>query len=173
MNSDCTFEPVTESDLPLLQRWLNEPHWRQWWGDPVVELGYIRDMIEGRDSTRPYIFHIAGEPLGYIQVWFIGHHQSEDWLASNPWLGELPPETVGVDLSIGPPEALSRGIGTHVLSTFVAMLKVEGHQTIIIDPDPANVRAVRSYQKAGFVPIGERWTDDGPILLMAHGAPLR
>ena len=66
------------------------PHLREWWGDPQTELGHIRDMVEGRDTTRPYIFHVDGEPLGYIQVWYIGHHQNEPWIRDHPWLAALP-----------------------------------------------------------------------------------
>ena len=75
---DIKFEPVAEKHYPLLKRWLNAPHIREWWGEPETELGYIIDMVEGRDTTKPYIFHVNGEPTGYIQVWRIGPHQTED-----------------------------------------------------------------------------------------------
>ena len=35
-----------------------------------------------------------------------------------------------------------------------------------IDPDPANLRAVRAYIKAGFRPVREITTPDGRALLM-------
>ena len=85
---------------------------REWWGEPETELGYIRDMIEGRDTTRPFIFSVDGEPVGYIQYWFIGDHQNATWIADHPWLAELPSDAVGVDLSIGDPGKLSQGIGS-------------------------------------------------------------
>jgi RimJ/RimL family protein N-acetyltransferase len=34
------------------------------------------------------------------------------------------------------------------------------------DPDPTNARAIRCYEKAGFVPVGHLATPDGPALLM-------
>jgi RimJ/RimL family protein N-acetyltransferase len=147
------FIPVTPAHYPLLKQWLNEPHMREWWGDPDEELGFIRDMVEGRDTTRPFLIAVDGSPVGYIQYWFIGHHQNETWIADNPWLAELPAEAVGVDLSIGYAERLSKGIGSAALSAFVARLVSDGFQTIIIDPDPANIRAVRAYEKAGFRPV--------------------
>jgi RimJ/RimL family protein N-acetyltransferase len=142
--------PMSATDLPLMRAWLDAPHMRRWWGDAETEIGYVRDMIEGRDTTRPFIFSLDGEPVGYIQYWFIGHHQNATWLADYPWLGELPSDAVGVDLSIGPAEMLGRGYGSMVLQTFVRRLVDQGHGTIIIDPDPANARAVRAYEKAGF-----------------------
>jgi RimJ/RimL family protein N-acetyltransferase len=163
-----TFRPVTQGDLALLDGWLNAPHMRQWWGEPETELGYIRDMIEGRDTTRPFIIVSDGRDVGYIQYWFIGDHQNKGWIDDNPWLEELPAEAVGVDLSIGAAENLSRGIGTAALVAFVAMLRAEGHETIVIDPDASNARAVRAYEKAGFRPIEHLRGRTQDVLLMQH-----
>jgi aminoglycoside 6'-N-acetyltransferase len=147
------FSPVGEKHYPLLRTWLNAPHMREWWGDPQEELGFIRDMVEGRDTTRPFLILLDGEPVGYIQVWFLGHYRNEDWTKDNPWLLDMPQEAVGVDLSIGDAGRLSAGIGSAALAAFVSRLRGLGHETIIIDPDPANVRAVRAYSKAGFRPV--------------------
>lgn len=166
MASSLDFRAMTAEDLPLVRRWLDMPHMLEWWGEPESELSHIKDMIEGRDTTRPFIFSLGGEPIGYIQYWFIGHHQNDTWLADNPWLAELPPETIGVDLSIGEPENVSRGFGSQVLRAFVESLVREGHRTIIIDPDPANARAVRAYEKAGFRVIPELLGRSGDSLLM-------
>ena len=163
------FAPVEPAHYALLGGWLAMPHMREWWGDPEEELGFIRDMVEGRDTTRPFMILLDGEPVGYIQYWFIGHHQNEEWIKDNPWLTALPSDAVGVDLSLGDAEKLSQGIGSAALHEFVTRLRIEGHATIIIDPDPANVRAVRAYEKAGFVPIPEllgRSGDD--VLIMQH-----
>lgn len=162
------FEPVAEKHYPLLKCWLNESHWREWWGDPDIELRYIVDMVEGRDTTRPYIFHVNGAPTGYIQVWLIGPHQIEDWTKDNPWLMELPSHAVGVDLSIGEADKLSKGIGSAVLRKFVSKLKAEGHSAIIIDPDPENTRAVRAYMKAGFRPVPHLERTTQGVLIMQH-----
>jgi RimJ/RimL family protein N-acetyltransferase len=151
--AEIGFVAVTPEHYGLLGAWLSAPHMREWWGDPDEELGFIRDMVEGRDTTRPYLILRGGEPIGYIQVWYIGHHQNETWIKDHPWLAELPAETVGVDLSIGVAELLSKGIGSAALRAFVEGLRAEGRETIIIDPDPDNKRAVRAYMKAGFRPL--------------------
>jgi aminoglycoside 6'-N-acetyltransferase len=159
---------MSEADLPMVRRWLERPHVREWWGEPETELGCMRDMIEGRDTTRPFIFSVGGEPAGYIQYWFIGHHQNADWIADHPWLAELPSDAVGVDLSISEPGLLSRGVGSAVLRAFAERLAAEGHRTIIIDPDPANRRAVRAYEKAGFRPIPRLYGQTGDVLIMQY-----
>lgn len=163
------FLPVAPEHYRLLRGWLETPHMREWWGDPDEELGFIRDMVEGRDTTRPFLITLAGEPVGYIQYWFIGHHQNEEWTKDNPWLLELPSETIGIDLSIGNPTLLSKGIGSAALSLFIRGLREQGFETIVIDPDPNNARAVRAYAKAGFRPVPQlegRTGDD--VLIMQY-----
>lgn len=137
-------------DYELLENWMRRPHWQEWWGEAETELGYIRDMVEGRDTTRPYIFELDGEPAGYIQAWIIADHLKEPWLSKAPWVCDVPADSVGVDLAIGDAENLSRGLGTAALKAFAQMLIGEGHRNILIDPDAANLRAIRAYQKVGF-----------------------
>ncbi len=166
---NITFQPVTAAHYGMLRDWLNRPHMREWWGEPETELGYIKDMVEGRDTTRPFLIMLDGKAVGYIQYWHVGHHQNETWVKDNPWLMEFPAETVGVDLSIGDPENLSQGIGTAALEAFTLILREMGFETIIIDPDPDNRRAVRAYEKAGYHPIPRFQGKTGDVLLMQHG----
>jgi aminoglycoside 6'-N-acetyltransferase len=168
MPAEPAFRPVTEADYPLLGAWLNAPHVREWWGDPEEELGLIRDMVEGRDTTRPFIIELEGAPAGYIQLWFVGHHQNAEWIALHPWLAELPSDAVGVDLSLGDPARLSQGIGSAALAAFARQVHADGHRTIVIDPDPANARAVRAYAKAGFRPVPHLEGRTGDVLIMQY-----
>jgi aminoglycoside 6'-N-acetyltransferase len=163
-----TFRPVVDQDLPLLADWLARPHWREWWGDPETELGYIRDMVEGRDTTQPFLFQIDGTDSGYIQVWYIKDQLGTEWVNEYPWLMLLPEDAVGVDLSLANREELSKGIGTEVLRAFVRNLRRDGYDRIIIDPDPANLRAVRAYRKAGFREIADLLGRTDDSLLMEH-----
>jgi aminoglycoside 6'-N-acetyltransferase len=163
-----TFRPVVEQDLPLLADWLARPHWREWWGDPETELGYIREMVEGRDTTQPFLFQIDGTDSGYIQVWYIKDQLGTEWVKEYPWLMLLPEDAVGVDLSLANREELSKGIGTEVLRAFVRKLRRDGYDRIIIDPDPANLRAVRAYRKAGFREIVDLLGRTDDSLLMEH-----
>jgi aminoglycoside 6'-N-acetyltransferase len=162
------FRPMTADELPLMRRWLRSSHMREWWGEPETELGYIRDMIEGRDTTRPFIFSADGEPLGYIQYWFVSDHQNATWIADHPWLTELPADAVGVDLSIGNADKLAQGVGSGALRAFAQRLVRQGYRTIIIDPDPANRRAVRAYEKAGFRAVSRLLGQTGDTLIMQY-----
>jgi RimJ/RimL family protein N-acetyltransferase len=163
-----SFVPVEPGHYALLRTWFATPHMQAWWGDPETELGYIRDMVEGRDSTRPFLIVVSNTPVGYIQYWFVDDHQNAQWIAEHPWLRELPSGAIGVDLSIGDPQKLSIGIGSTALTAFVSMLRAKGHQTIIIDPDPRNTRAVRAYAKAGFRPVPALAGRTDDVLIMQH-----
>lgn len=169
-NDTIAFRPVAPEDLAMLGAWMARPHWQEWWGEPETELDYVRDMIEGRDPTcRPYIFLLAGEPAGYIQVWQIAPHQTPEWAQDNPWLMELPADTVGVDLSLADADRLGRGIGSAVLRRFALGLAEQGHATIVIDPDPGNARAVAAYRKAGFRPMpGVTSGADKALIMQFH-----
>lgn len=165
---DITFRPVTASDLPMLARWMEQAHWREWWGDPKDECAMIRDMVERRDTTRPFIFQIDGRDCGYIQVWIAADQMVEPWISAARWMAALPQGAVGVDLSVGDGADLGKGIGSSVLTAFVALLHAEGRREIFIDPSPMNARAIRAYEKAGFrvyAPLHGK-TDD--CLIMRH-----
>jgi RimJ/RimL family protein N-acetyltransferase len=161
------FRPVGAGDLAMLREWIARPHWQEWWDDPDEEVGQIRAMVEGRDTTRPYLIEIDGEPAGYIQVWFV-RDQVAEWVGTYPWLAELPAEAVGVDLSLADGARLGQGIGSAVLKAFLAMLAEDGHRVIVIDPDRANGRAVRAYEKAGFRPVPALEGRTGDVLIMQY-----
>lgn len=167
LESRIDFKPVTRGDLPLLEKWFAEPHMRDWWGEPDEEVALIRDMVEGRDTTRPFLIKLDGEPVGYIQYWFVGELQQREWLEDHPWLSVFPDHAVGIDISIGEPRRLGRGVGPAAIRAFARRLYVWGHPVIVTDPDPDNRRAVRAYEKAGFRPVPH--LDDmtgGDVLIM-------
>lgn len=160
------FKPVTRGDLPLLQEWFARPHLQEWWGEPDEEVALVRDMVEGRDTTRPFLIQLDGQSIGYIQYWFLGEHQTSDWLEEHPWLSAFPADAIGIDLSIGEAGLVGRGIGGAALRLFASRLNESGYSTIIIDPDPENLRAVRAYEKAGFVALPDlEGTDDGVLIM--------
>ena len=164
------FEPVKPRHYPLLKRWLKSPHISRWWGNPEEEFGYIRDMVEGRGSTRPFICMLESRPIGYVQMWFVGEHRNEPWVTSHPWLRMLPSSSIGVDITIGDPDLLSIGVGSTALRIFCEQLRADGYRTIVIDPDPDNSRAVRAYEKAGFQVIPQFRGQTGDCLLMQYNS---
>jgi aminoglycoside 6'-N-acetyltransferase len=153
------FTAVDESHLPRLFGWLCQRHVRRWWGEPEKELKLIRDgCLTG--EVEGFVFSVDGEPAGYIQSWLPTQYESE------PWAKDLTPDTPGVDIFVGPPDMIGKGVAPAVIRAFAARLFAGTAPRIIIDPDAENKRALRAYAKAGFTPYGE-WNDsNGRTILM-------
>lgn len=156
------FRPVTMGDLPLLRRWLQEPHLAEWWGDADEAVAEIAEAIDSVD-TEPLVVELNRRPIAYLQSY--DPHLEDD----HPYQDQ-PFGTLGVDLSIGPPELAGIGHGSAILSQFAELLFEEGCLRVIIDPDPSNARAIRAYEKAGFRAFDRRTTIYGPALMMARDA---
>ena len=160
LGTKYTFRAVTEADLPSIEGWLAEPHMAEWWSDPAAEIADIREHMDSV-SVEPLIIEMDGAPIGYIQSY-------DPHLEDNHPYSDQPFGTLGIDLSIGQPELVGIGHGSAIARQFTDLLFAEGAPRVIIDPDPANKRAVRAYEKAGFHPLGERISEYGHVLLMAR-----
>ena len=76
--------------------------------------------------------------------------------------------TWGIDLFIGQPLLVSKGIGSTVVTKFTAQLFTRPHIIkIITNPAATNIVAIRCFEKAGFIKCGQRQTPEGLIELMA------
>ena len=162
------FHPMSAADLPLMRRWLEMPHVREWWGEPETELGYIRDMIEGRDTTRPFIFSVDGEPMGYIQYWFVGDHQNATWIADHPWLAELPSTRLGSTCRSAIPASSRRALAQRPCARSPSAWSGKDTGRSSSTPIPNNGRAVRAYEKAGFRAIPQLLGRTGDTLIMQY-----
>jgi aminoglycoside 6'-N-acetyltransferase len=138
----------------MLMRWLSTPHAQEWWGEPEDELRLIYAVEEG--EHEPFIACVNGQPIAYIQAWWPAKHSAV------PWAKNLSPSTRGIDITIGEPENLGRGLGSLIVRHFAAKLFADGATRLIIDPDATNERAIAAYMKAGFTPYDEV---DGDLLM--------
>ena len=153
------FRPVTATDLPMLERWLNAPHVRRWWGDPAKEVTGIAEDFDD-PAMASFIVHHAGEPFAYLQSYRID--------PSDLSFGDRPARTVGIDQFIGPSSMVGIGHGPAMIDAFVEKVFAEGMERVVLDPHPDNTHAIRAYEKAGFHAFDQRMTEDGPALMMAR-----
>lgn len=169
---NISFRPVIADDLAMLEEWIGRPHWQQWWGEPAEEIAKIVGKVEGRDTTRPFIFEVDGKSVGYVQYWFADEQKTEEALASHPWLALLPAGSVGIDISIAEAGSLSKGVGSATVRAMANRLWAEGHRHITIDPHKENHRAIRAYEKAGFRPIEQlAGKTDEFLIMLFHPDP--
>lgn len=156
------FRDVVREDFPLLAKWLAEPHIAKWWGEADEELESIAESMTSIE-TRPMIVELEGRPIAYLQ--YYDPHLEE----GHPYQDQ-PKGTLGIDISIGPPDLVGIGHGSAIIRQFVADLFAGGAKRIVIDPDPENLAAIRAYEKAGFRFVDTRTSIYGPAHFMALDA---
>ena len=160
MSVTYEFRPMTSADLPLVKRWLVEPHVVQWWGSPDDQF----DLVSG-DLDEPamdqFIVGCSGRPFAYIQSY-----------PANAWpengFGAQPEGARGIDQFIGESDMIERGHGSAFIRQFGDTLLASGAPRLITDPAPDNARAVRAYEKAGFDRDRLVNTPEGVSLLMVR-----
>ena len=132
--ADITLTPTTDEDGAVLRAIHARPEVSHWWDLP--DPGF--PMHDEPEATR-FTIRYRGEIVGMIQ-----------------FVEETEPKyrSAGIDIFLGP-EHHNRGIGTRAIRMVVDLLLGErGHHRITIDPAAHNHAAIRSYEKAGFRPVG-------------------
>lgn len=162
------FRPLTDADLPLMHRWLNEPGVIRWWeGDDVSWDAVVDDYGQGDeadegedDHLEHWLAVIDDEPIGWIQCCT---------LASEPeWFGLWAPlgvddSIIAIDYLIGDPQARGRGIGSTMIAGFVDQVVFGNHpdcRQVGADPAAANLASWHALERAGFRLAG---TYDDPL----------
>lgn len=168
-DSRVTLRLMTEQDLVMLHDWLNRPHIVEWWGgeeerptlDEVLE--HYLPRVLAQESVTPYIAMLGEEAIGYAQS-YVALGSGDGW-----WQDETDPGVRGIDLSLANPTQLNKGLGTRVVCALVERLFADPAVTKIqTDPAPNNHRAIRCYEKAGFVREKLITTPDGPAVYMVR-----
>jgi aminoglycoside 6'-N-acetyltransferase len=152
------FHPLSNADLPLVRRWLAAPHVAQWWGNAAGQFALVSEDLEHPAMDQ---FLVASEerPFAYLQC-----YDPAAWPDNG--FGAQPQGTRGIDQFIGEPDMIERGHGSAFIRAFVGNLLSRGAPRVVTDPDPANARAIRAYEKAGFSKSHLVETPDGRALLM-------
>ncbi|MFY9578017.1 MAG: GNAT family N-acetyltransferase [Gaiellaceae bacterium] len=141
---------ATEDDADLLVHWHADPDVARYWDGET----FTREQILGRlarSDVDAYIVEVEGRPVGYLQAWR-GTGRSG-----------------GLDMFLIP-DARGRGYGPDAARALGLQLhEQEGWAPITVDPYVSNQAAVRAWERAGFVPVGQRPPDEEhaePWLLM-------
>jgi len=154
--------PMVESDRPALIQVLADPTVIEWWDTRGPEHS-ATELIAGEPGWFVWAIEVDGALAGSIQA-----------------TEEADPDYrhAGVDIFMSAPFQ-GRGIGTDAVRTVARWLFEErGHHRLTIDPAAANARAIRTYEKVGFKPVGvmrqyERGTHrtfhDGLLMDMLRG----
>jgi aminoglycoside 6'-N-acetyltransferase len=156
------FHPMTAADLPMLRHWLEKPHVAEWWGNPAEQYALVHSDLDD-PAMDQFIVAIGDRPFAYLQC-----YDPTAWPDNG--FGRQPVGTRGMDQFIGEPDMIGHGHGSAFVRNFLERLIRSGTPRVVTDPDPANLRAIRAYEKAGFKSLGLVDTPDGRGLLMVHDA---
>jgi aminoglycoside 6'-N-acetyltransferase len=159
------FRPMIAADLPSVRRWLAKPHVARWWGNPDEQFALVSGDLLGEDldhaSMNQFIVELDKYPFAYLQC-----YDPTAW--PNHGFGELPIGARGIDQFIGEEDMIDCGHGSALIRAFVDDLLRAGAPQVLTDPSPANTRAIRAYEKAGFRRDRPVSTPDGDALLMVR-----
>ncbi len=162
-----TFELLNESHFPLMLKWLESKHVKQWWDkdikyriDSIGEKyeSYVKGYKEEEGINKEissYIIILGQNPIGYVQL-----YNAHDFARSRDLIA-LPENLGALDIFIGEEEYLRQNLGCQIIQKFLEIYGTK-YSYIFVDPDYYNLAAIKCYEKAGFKIIrsfseGEIW----------------
>ena len=147
-----------DEDYRRIAEWRNLPHVRRWWDPDLppptpdgVKKELQPDTAPGGSSVA-CIIEQAGEPVGYFQFYRWASYVDDAVEVGIPF----DDSTFGLDIFIGEPESVGRGLGTRVVDMMSSyFLQEAGASSVALTTDIGNQSAQRCYEKAGFEKIRE------------------
>lgn len=136
------FRPLLQADFPLLRCWLSQPAVNRWYGFDDFGAHPSAAQIHAKfgpkltnPSMHACIIMLDGRSIGYVQTYPQG-------------------AGMGLDLFIGEVALHNQGLGTQILRQLTDQIFARTSTlSISVDPAPDNHRAIRAYQKAGFIEV--------------------
>ncbi len=151
---------VGGSDWPLIGAWLQQEHVSRWFGDPEA---MRRELAARLDTATSAMIEAGGDKVGLV-LW---RRPSRDALEA-AGLADIEAAAIDIDIVIGEPRALYRGIGSEALRQVAAAALADPTVPYLIAATAVgNDAALRAFAKAGF--RVDREFDDpecGPCLLL-------
>lgn len=138
-----TYRAATGDDVPLLVAWHADPEVSRYWDDETFTEDEMRERL-ARPDVDTWVVEDGGAPIGLLQSW---------WEAD-------PPKRGGIDGFLIP-SARGRGVMPAVARQLASDLRAQGRVEITVDPYEWNERAIRAWEKAGFVEVSRGHQPDG------------
>ncbi len=166
---DITFRPLTDADLPLLHRWLNDPAVVEWWeGDDVSWDAVVSDYGEGHgDPVEHWLALLDGAPVGWIQCYGAADMVEEE---TYYWREHLDLQTTaGIDYLVGEASARGQGVGSAMIRAFVRDVVFPMHPEwarAAAGPFEANIASWKALANAGFERAAVLDDEEGACVLM-------
>jgi len=160
MVAEISYRPLEAGDVPLMADWLNRPHLRRFYQhEPISQAGVAEKYgprIRGEVPTFSSLALLDGAPLGYLQCYRVA-----DWPEWQKTIGVE--QGISIDLFVGEPELIGRGIGRRMLDGYVAQVafpRFPDEQLCWIGHELENTRARACSASVGFSPV-RQYDEDG------------
>ena len=137
-----SYRAATDEDAPLLVTWHGDPEVSRYWDGETFTEDEMRARL-ARPSIDTWIVEDDGAPIGLLQSW---------WEDGEPRRG-------GIDGFLVP-SARGRGLMPKVGRELAADLLAQGWAEVTVDPYEWNERAIRGWEKAGFVEVSRGHAPD-------------
>lgn len=136
--TQVTLRPVTSEDVDQLAKILSEPEVARWWPRYGDAERVRRELLEAPD-TAVFAVVVDGEVAGSIQ-----------------YVEEPAPDYRHASMDVFlDPAYHGRGLGTDAVRTLARhLIHDRGHHRLAIDPAADNRKAIRTYERIGFRPVG-------------------
>ncbi|MDP2947481.1 MAG: GNAT family N-acetyltransferase [Nanoarchaeota archaeon] len=131
---------VKSSDKKYFAKWWNDPDLRKLTSGrpgPILEkrLDKYFSMMNDKDS-RDFIISLNRKPIGHIAL----EKRKDNWYETQIIIGEK--------------KYWGKGYGTEAIKQLIKKAKSKGISKIYLEVRPNNLRAIRAYEKCGFVGAG-------------------
>jgi len=171
VRAEVSLHPLTEEHFGLLTQWMNTAHVASWWGEnkswtlkDVQEkyTSYVKGYKLNANQKKPisaFLIYCAEQPIGYIQF-----YNAHDFPREGYTLSGSIPSLAALDLYIGEPAYLGKGIGVAAIKKLLKEFIWPRFEACLVDPDLSNMQAIRAYEAAGFKTIKQ--LSSSPVVLM-------
>jgi aminoglycoside 6'-N-acetyltransferase len=137
-----SYRAATTGDVRLLVDWHADPEVSRYWDDETFTEDEMRARL-AREGVDTWIVEDGGRPVGLLQSWW----------------DDDPPKRGGIDGFVVP-SARGRGVMPAVARQLAADLLAQGWVEVTVDPYEWNERAIRAWEKAGFVEVSRGHAPD-------------
>lgn len=145
------------TDYKLMAKWLSTEELLDYYEgssnsfDLEKVIKKFAPRAKGEVAVAPCIIEYNQKAIGYIQYYLIEPDEYDVGDAINMKNYRLP---YGIDLFIGETDNWNKGIGTIAVRSLISYLfNSKNADIIFIDPQAWNKRAIRCYEKSGFIPM--------------------
>lgn len=142
---------MTQADLPLFQRWLNEPHVARWYHNAPDWIHEIQEQDGEFSWIHHYTAFLGCRPVGFCQ--YYSCDQSGEDMAGYTALGG----SYSIDYLIGEKDYLGKGLGKQIVWALEERIRLHPDaKRIVVQPEQGNLASRGLLAACGFVWDGER-----------------